>query len=64
MSNENIELQNKLDTLHSFNKVESIIQGQSTLDTARRVIEIPAVNAVVTSKMRPQPVNYHWSIGY
>ena len=64
LSNENIELQNKLDMLHSFNKVETIIQGQTSLDTARRVIEIPAVNVINPSKLNPLPVNYHWSIGY
>ena len=64
LSNENIELQNKLDNLHSFNKVDSIIQDKTLLDTAKKVIEIPAVNVVKTPKINPIPVNYNWSIGY
>ncbi len=64
LSNENIELQNKIDSLHSFNRVDAIIQGNSTLDTAKKVIEIPAVNVVSVPKLKPIPVNYNWSIGY
>ncbi len=64
LSNENIELQNKIDNLHSFNRVDSIIKGNSTLDTAKKVIEIPAVNVVSVPKLKPIPVNYNWSIGY
>ena len=64
LSNENIELQNKLDNLHSFNKVDSIIHDKTLLDTAKKVIEIPAVNIVNAPKAKPIPVNYNWSIGY
>ena len=64
LNNENIELQNKIDNLHSFNRVDAIIQGHSTLDTAKKVIEIPAVNVVTVPKLKPIPVNYNWSIGY
>lgn len=64
LSNENIELQNKLDNLNSFNRVDSIIQTNMALDTASKVIEVPAVNTVVDTKIQPTPVNYNWSIGY
>lgn len=64
LSNENIELQNKLDNLNSFNKVDSIIHSHSSLDTAKKVIEIPAVNMIDTVKSQTLPVNYNWSIGY
>jgi hypothetical protein len=64
LSNENIELQNKLDNLNSFNRVDSIVQNNMTLDTAKKVIEIPAVKMISTPKMKPIPVNYHWSMGY
>lgn len=64
LNSENIELQNKLDNLRSFNKVESIMQGQTMLNTAKKVIEIPAVNMTSTPKVQPIPVNYNWSIGY
>ncbi len=65
LNNENIELQNKLDNLNSFNRVDSIIQGDTRLDTAKKVIEIPAVNnTVVPSDIMTVPVNYKWNIGY
>lgn len=64
LSNENIELQNKLDNLNSFNKVDSIIHSHNSLDTAKKVIEIPAVNMMDTVKSQTLPVNYNWSIGY
>ena len=63
-SNENIELQNKIDNLHSFNRIDTIIKENSTLDTAKKVIEIPAVSVVSVPKLKPIPVNYNWSIGY
>ncbi len=64
LSNENIELQNKIDNLHSFNRVDTIIQSGIMLDTAKKVIEIPAVNNISVPKIQPVPVNYKWSIGY
>lgn len=66
LNNENIELQNKLDNLHSFNKVDAIIQGKTSLDTAKKVIEVPAVYTAekVSKKKDGIPVNYNWSIGY
>ena len=64
LSNENIELQNKIDNLHSFKKVDAIIQGKTFLDTAKTVIEIPAVNMASAPKIKPVPVNYNWSMGY
>ena len=66
LNNENIELQNKLDNLNSFNRVDAIIQGNTTLDTAKKVIEIPAVNNISTPAKKSflTPVNYNWSIGY
>ena len=64
LSNENLELQNKIDNLHSFNRVDTVINGSSMLDTAKKVIEIPAVNNVSVPKINPIPVNYKWSMGY
>ena len=65
LNNENIELQNKLDNLHSFNKVDSVIQGKTSLDTAKKVIEIPAGTKQVNSKkFGAIPVNYRWTTGY
>ncbi len=64
LTNENIELQNKLDNLNSFNKVGTIIKDTSALDTAKKVIEIPAVNTISAPQISSVPVNYNWSIGY
>lgn len=64
LTNENIELQNKIDNLHSFNRVDTIIADKTVLDTAKKVMEIPAVNDMTNYKMSPVPVNYNWSIGY
>ncbi len=64
LSNENIELQNKIDNMNSFNKVDAIIKDNAFLDTAKKVIEIPAVNISSNPKLPALPVNYRWSIGY
>ena len=66
LNNENIELQNKLDNLNSFNRIDSIIQGNMMLDTAKKVIEIPAANNTIvpSNKLMTVPVNYKWNIGY
>jgi len=64
LTNENIELQNKLDNMHSFNRVDSIIADNSALDIAKKVMEIPAVSDVEVHKNQPIPVNYNWTIGY
>ena len=64
LNNENIELQSKLDNLHSFNRVDRIIHSRTSLDTAQKVIEVPAINVMTTPKIKSEPVNYNWSIGY
>ena len=64
LSNENIELQNKLDNMHSFNRVDAIIQGNTSLDIAKNVIEVPAVQIASLPAVKTAPVNYNWSIGY
>lgn len=64
LNNENIELQNKLDNLHSFNKVDEIIQGKTLLDTAKKIIEIPAADSLASLETKPAPVNFGWTIGY
>lgn len=64
LSNENLELQNKLDNLNSFKKIDSVIYSHTSLDTARKVMEIPAVAMNSDVKLNTVPVNYNWSIGY
>ena len=64
LSNENIELQNKLDNLHSFNKVDAFIKNNSTLNTAKNIIEIPVVHTVTEPNPEPVNISYNWSVGY
>ena len=64
LTNENIELQNKLDNLHSFNKVDAFIKNNSTLNTAKKIIEIPAVYTVSDPQVETVPISYKWSVGY
>lgn len=64
LSNENIELQNKLDNLHSFNKLDVVIHNKTMLDTAKKVIEIPAVKVAAVLPDDEKNINYKWSIGY
>ena len=64
LTNENIELQNKLDNLHSFNRVDAIIQGNTSLDIAKNVIEVPAVQVASLPTVDSVPANYNWSMGY
>lgn len=64
LSNENIELQNKLDNLHSFNKLDIVIHDKTMLDTAKKVIEIPAVKVAAILPDAEKNTNYKWSVGY
>ena len=64
LNNENIELQSRIDNLHSFNKVDEIIQGKTSLNTAKKIIEVPAVSVTTLPKVETAPVKYAWSIGY
>ena len=64
LSNENIELQNKLDNMHSFNRVDAIIQNNTKLDTAKKVLEIHSANTPLNIKVKSAPINFNWSMGY
>ena len=64
LSAENIELQNKIDNLHSFNKVDTVIHEKTMLDTAKKVIEIPAVKIASVPVQTEKNNAYMWSIGY
>ena len=64
LTNENIELQNKLDNLHSFNKVDTVIHTGSVLASAKKVIQVSPTNIAFVPEVKPQPINYSWSIGY
>ena len=64
LSNENIELQNKLDNLHSFNKIDTIIQNNVELETAKNIIEVPGDKTLAAPNVKPMHTNYGWTIGY
>ena len=64
LTNENIELQNKLDNMHSFNRVDSVLQTGSVLASAKKVIQVQSAKVAFVPNIKPQPINYHWTIGY
>ena len=65
LTNENIELQNKLDNMNSFNKVDFVVHNnKSMLDTAKKVIQIPSVKLATAPELPKTVTNYKWSIGY
>lgn len=67
LNNENVELQNKLDYLSSFNNVDNLVRSRNLLNTAKQVMEVPAASAVVEEKKlltQANPDSYKWSIGY
>ena len=67
LNNENIELQNKLDNLMSYNNVEELIRQTGKLDAARQVIEIDAVKTNFDKKKvkkKGMQNYYRWSLGF
>lgn len=68
LNSENVELQNRLDNLHSYNNVDQAVRSRNLLNTATQVMEIPAATSVVASKnhlaINADKDSYKWSIGY
>lgn len=67
LNNENVELQNKLDYVRSFNNVDQLVRRNNLLNTATQVMEVPAAAAIETSKpasTEKEQNSYKWSIGY
>ena len=67
LNNENIELQNKLDNLMSYNNVEELIRQTGKLDAARQVIEIDNVKTNFDKKkVKKKGIQnyYRWSLGF
>ena len=64
LSSENIELQNKIDNLHSFNQVDRIIHEKTMLDTAKKVIEIPSAKIAMAPVQKEKSNSFVWSFGY
>ena len=65
LNDENAELQSNLDKLKSFNNVDTKMMQQNLLQKAEKVIEVPAVQSMVTvSKQAAKSVPFNWLIGY
>ena len=67
LNNENIELQNKLDNLMSYNNVEELVRQTGKLDAARQVIEIDTPQKTTQPKKLPKNKTknyYRWSLGF
>lgn len=68
LNSENVELQNRLDNLHSYNNVDQAVRSRNLLNTATQVMEIPAATSVADNKkylaINADKDSYKWSIGY
>ena len=66
LNNENEELQNKLDSLKSFNNVDKTLQQNNMLQRAGQVIEAPEVT--VDTAASAKPINkkkiFNYAIGF
>jgi len=63
-TNENMDLQNQLDNLNSFRHVDKVIKANTALDTAKKIMEIPAVQLADSQKAVYVPQIHNWVIGY
>jgi hypothetical protein len=66
LNNENEELQNKLDSLKSFNNVDKTFQQSNMLQKAGQVIEAPEVtadNEEVVQKRKSKKI-FNYAIGF
>ena len=66
LNNENEELQNKLDSLKSFNNVDKTMQQNNILQRAGQVIETPEVT-VDTAQISKRPIKkkiFQYAIGF
>ena len=66
LNNENEELQNKLDTLKSFNNVDKTLQQNNMLQRAGQVIETPeiTVDSSLVSKKKTDKKIFNYAIGF
>ena len=66
LNNENEELQNKLDSLKSFNNVDKTLQQNNMLQRAGQVIETPevTVDTPITSKHTSKKKIFDYAIGF
>lgn len=65
LNDENMDLQNKLDNLKSFNNVDMSMQKSNMLQKAQHVMEVPAVssNIIPNKKINPEKP-FVWAVGY
>lgn len=64
-NDENVELENQLDKLKSFNNVDKSMHENNLLSKATQVIEVPAVKSEkpVKKKLERRKI-FSWAIGY
>lgn len=64
-NDENVELENQLDKLKSFNNVDKSMQKNNLLTKAKQVIEVEEVNSVgIAKNTSDSRAVFSWSIGY
>ena len=64
-NDENVELENQLDRLKSFNNVDQSMQKSNLLTKAKQVIEVEEVNSANVAKNTADSRKvFSWSIGY
>ena len=76
INDENIELQNQLDYLKSYNNVDKTMKGKNILQTANHVMEVSSTTAPVENDKKETKDNrsrnqknvnkkpFSWSLGY
>ena len=65
LNDENVELENQLDKLKSFNNVDKSMQKSNFLSKATKVIEVEEVNSAnVAKKAIGSQKVFSWAIGY
>ncbi len=65
LNNENEELQNKLDSLKSFNNVDKTLQQNNMFQRAGQVIETPEVTVDTQSTIKRKPKKiFNYAIGF
>ena len=66
LNNENEELQNKLDSLKSFNNVDKTLQQNNMLQRAGQVIETPEVTieAPISNNRSAKKKIFDYAIGF
>ena len=62
---ENVELQNKLDSLTSYSHVDKVTRQKNLLQNSQQIIEIKATEAPIEKKVKTtHKPSFKWSIGY